>query len=152
LPAATPVLIHGDLWMGNLHASASGELALIDGGAVHYGWAECDLAMLTLFGEPPRAFFAAYEDEAHRDSEWRGRARLLNLYHLLNHLNLFGAGYLCAAPSWPVAATTLCGQPDFECVPSFAGVRVSTSSRKSIACVEPDCPSQNSACSLTLRG
>ena len=94
LPAAAPVLIHGDLWMGNLHACANGELALIDGGAAHYGWAECDLAMLTLFGEPPRAFFAAYEDEGHRDSEWRGRARLLNLYHLLNHLNLFGLGYL----------------------------------------------------------
>jgi fructosamine-3-kinase len=94
LPAAAPVLIHGDLWMGNLHACANGELALIDGGSVHCGWAECDLAMLTLFGEPPRAFFAAYEDEAHRDSEWRARARLLNLYHLLNHLNLFGAGYL----------------------------------------------------------
>jgi fructosamine-3-kinase len=94
LPAAAPVLIHGDLWMGNLHACANGELALIDGGSVHYGWAECDLAMLTLFGEPPRAFFAAYEDEGHRDSEWRDRARLLNLYHLLNHLNLFGLGYL----------------------------------------------------------
>jgi fructosamine-3-kinase len=94
LPMAAPVLIHGDLWMGNLHACANGELALIDGGAVHYGWPECDLAMLTLFGEPPRAFFAAYEDEAHRDSVWRLRARLLNLYHLLNHLNLFGTGYL----------------------------------------------------------
>jgi fructosamine-3-kinase len=94
LPAAAAVLIHGDLWTGNLHACANGELALIDGGAVHYGWAECDLAMLTLFGEPPRAFFAAYEDEARRGSEWRDRARLLNLYHLLNHLNLFGTGYL----------------------------------------------------------
>jgi protein-ribulosamine 3-kinase len=94
LPAAVPVLIHGDLWMGNLHACANGELALIDGGAVHYGWADCDLAMLTLFGEPPRAFFAAYEDAAHSDSDWRSRARLLNLYHLLNHLNLFGSGYL----------------------------------------------------------
>lgn len=94
LPAAAPVLIHGDLWIGNLHACANGELALIDGGAVHFGWAECDLAMLTLFGEPPRPFFAAYEDAAHGDTAWRGRAPLLNLYHLLNHLNLFGRGYL----------------------------------------------------------
>lgn len=94
LPEGPPVLIHGDLWTGNLHACASGELALIDGGAVHDGWAECDLAMLTLFGEPPRAFFAAYEDAARIDIGWRARAPLLNLYHLLNHLNLFGSGYL----------------------------------------------------------
>lgn len=93
-PAAPPVLIHGDLWTGNLHACANGELALIDGGAVHYGWAECDLAMLILFGEPPRAFFAAYQDEARIDASWRARAPLLNLYHLLNHLTLFGSGYL----------------------------------------------------------
>lgn len=96
LPEAPPVLIHGDLWTGNLHACANGELALIDGGAVHYGWAECDLAMLILFGEPPRAFFAAYESEARIDSGWRERAPLLNLYHLLNHLNLFGGTYLGA--------------------------------------------------------
>jgi fructosamine-3-kinase len=60
---------------------------------VHYGWAEADLAMLTLFGEPPAAFFAAYEAEAGSDSSWRTRAPLYNLYHLLNHLNLFGAAY-----------------------------------------------------------
>lgn len=99
LPERPPVLIHGDLWTGNLHACAGGDLALIDGGAVHHGWAECDLAMLTLFGEPPRAFFAAYEAEARVDSSWRSRAPLLNLYHLLNHLNLFGGGYLAAVRS-----------------------------------------------------
>jgi fructosamine-3-kinase len=94
LPAARPVLIHGDLWSGNLHVCANGELALIDGGAVHNGWADCDLAMLMLFGEPPRVFFDAYEGAAGIDSAWRRRAPLLNLYHLLNHLNLFGSGYL----------------------------------------------------------
>jgi len=93
LPQGSPVLIHGDLWTGNLHACASGEIALIDGGAVHFGWPECDLAMLTLFGEPPRAFFAAYESAAAVSGAWRGRASLLNLYHLLNHLNMFGSGY-----------------------------------------------------------
>jgi fructosamine-3-kinase len=96
LPEAAPVLVHGDLWMGNLHACATGELALIDGGAVHRGWAEADLAMLTLFGEPPAGFFAAYEAEAGIGPGWRERAPLFNLYHLLNHLNLFGASYLGA--------------------------------------------------------
>lgn len=96
VPAAPAVLIHGDLWTANLHACANGELALIDAGAVHYGWAECDLAMLTLFGEPLSPFFAAYEFESGIASDWRERAALLNLYHLLNHLNLFGAGYLGA--------------------------------------------------------
>jgi fructosamine-3-kinase len=91
-----PVLIHGDLWTANLHACANGELALIDAGAVHDGWAEADLAMLTLFGEPPPAFFAAYESESGNGGSWRERAPLYNLYHLLNHLNLFGAGYLGA--------------------------------------------------------
>ncbi|HEY0180127.1 MAG TPA: fructosamine kinase family protein [Dokdonella sp.] len=96
VPPMPPVLIHGDLWLGNLHACANGELALIDGGAVHYGWAEAELAMLTLFGEPPPRFFAAYAAEAGIDASWRERASLYNLYHLLNHLNLFGAGYLGA--------------------------------------------------------
>jgi len=94
VPESPPVLVHGDLWTANLHACANGELALIDGGAVHYGWAASDLAMLTLFGEPPSPFFAAYQSEAHIDGAWRERAPLYNLYHLLNHLNLFGSGYL----------------------------------------------------------
>lgn len=96
LPPRPPVLVHGDLWLGNLHACANGELALIDGGAAHYGWAEGDLAMLTLFGEPPAAMFSAYEAEVGLQADWRERAALLNLYHLLNHLNLFGGAYLGA--------------------------------------------------------
>ena len=93
IPARPPALVHGDLWMGNLHACADGELALLDAGAVHYGWAEADLAMLTLFGAPPAELFMAYQNEAAVDAGWRARAPLYNLYHLLNHLNLFGAGY-----------------------------------------------------------
>ena len=96
VPATPPALVHGDLWIANLHACASGELALIDAGAVHYGWAETDLAMLTLFGEPPAVFFAAYASESGDGVRWRERAALYNLYHLLNHLNLFGASYLGA--------------------------------------------------------
>lgn len=94
VPSQPPSLVHGDLWLANLHACGDDELALIDAGAVHQGWAEADLAMLTLFGEPPPSFFGAYESEAGIDSGWRARAPLYNLYHLLNHLNLFGAGYL----------------------------------------------------------
>ncbi|MET0226511.1 MAG: fructosamine kinase family protein [Dokdonella sp.] len=93
LPPMPPVLVHGDLWLGNLHACANGELALIDGGAVHHGWAETDLSMLILFGEAPRDFYDAYESSARIGREWRERAPLYNLYHLLNHVNVFGAGY-----------------------------------------------------------
>ncbi|NZA25101.1 fructosamine kinase family protein [Luteimonas sp. SJ-92] len=96
VPAQPPALLHGDLWSGNLHACGDGELALIDAGAVHFGWAEAELAMLTLFGEPPEPFFAAYHEAAAVDQGWRGRAPLYNLYHLLNHLNLFGSAYLAA--------------------------------------------------------
>jgi len=94
VPVMPAVLVHGDLWIANLHACANGELALIDAGAVHHGWSESDLAMLTLFGEPPVPFFAAYEAESGFDRSWRERAPIYNLYHLLNHLNLFGGGYL----------------------------------------------------------
>jgi fructosamine-3-kinase len=95
LPRAAPALLHGDLWLGNMHACASGELALIDAGATHYGWPAADLAMLTLFGSPPAGFFTAYESEGGL-RDWREHSDLLNLYHLLNHLNLFGREYLAA--------------------------------------------------------
>lgn len=94
IPKQPPALLHGDLWLGNLHPCADGELALIDAGAVHYGWAEADLSMLTLFGEPPTPFFDAYQSEADINADWRKRIPLYNLYHLLNHLNLFGGSYL----------------------------------------------------------
>jgi fructosamine-3-kinase len=94
IPDMLPVLLHGDLWSGNLHVCANGEPALIDAGAVHHGWAEAELAMLTLFGSPPREFFDAYAEHAPLRADWRQRTPLYNLYHLLNHVNLFGAGYL----------------------------------------------------------
>ena len=93
IPQQPAVLLHGDLWRGNLHVCASGELALVDAGAVHYGWAEADLAMLLLFGEPPAEFFSAYREASRIDPDWRTRAPVYNLYHLLNHVNLFGGGY-----------------------------------------------------------
>ncbi|HJR14648.1 MAG TPA: fructosamine kinase family protein [Rhodanobacteraceae bacterium] len=94
VPEMPAVLLHGDLWSGNLHVCANGEPALIDAAAVHYGWAEAEMAMLTLFGSPPREFFDAYAAHVSLRRDWRERAPLYNLYHLLNHVNLFGAGYL----------------------------------------------------------
>jgi len=94
VPAQPASLLHGDLWMGNLHCCADGAPALIDAAAVHYGWAESELAMLALFGSPPDAFWRAYEARSTLANDWRERAPVYNLYHLLNHLNLFGGRYL----------------------------------------------------------
>jgi len=92
VPPQPASLIHGDLWAGNAISDSRGAPALIDP-AAHYGWPEAELGMTVLFGgfEPP--FYAAYEDERHLDKGWRQRLPVYNLYHLLNHLNLFGAGY-----------------------------------------------------------
>ena len=89
-PAAS--LLHGDLWGGNWLASASGEPVLIDP-AVYYGDRETDLAMTRLFGGFGERFYQAYQAAAPLAPAWEARAELYNLYHVLNHANLFGGGY-----------------------------------------------------------
>lgn len=95
VPAQAASLVHGDLWSGNIIAGPAGQACLIDP-AAHFGWAEADLAMTTLFGRPPQVFFDGYLAERPLMGGYRGRFELYNLYHLLNHVNLFGATYLPA--------------------------------------------------------
>ena len=93
LPVQPPAsLLHGDLWGGNWLATASGTPALIDP-AVYYGHREADLAFTELFGGFPPTFYAAYQAAWPLEPEYEERKELYNLYHLLNHLNLFGEGY-----------------------------------------------------------
>lgn len=85
-------LSHGDLWGGNVITGPGGEPVLIDP-AVHYGWAEAELAMTTLFGRFDCAVYDAYQSIRPLDPGYEERFELYNLYHLLNHLNLFGRVY-----------------------------------------------------------
>jgi fructosamine-3-kinase len=85
-------LLHGDLWGGNWLASAAGEPVLFDP-AVYYGDREADLAMTRLFGGFAAAFYRAYEAAAPLPPGAALRESLYNLYHVLNHANLFGGGY-----------------------------------------------------------
>ncbi|RME07342.1 MAG: ketosamine-3-kinase [Anaerolineae bacterium] len=93
VPPQPASLIHGDLWSGNVISDAEGNPALIDP-AAHYGWAEAELAMTALFGGFPQAFYRAYAEARPLEAGYRRRFPVYNLYHLLNHLNLFGRGYL----------------------------------------------------------
>ena len=88
-----PCLVHGDLWSGNAAISAGGQGAIFDP-AVYRADREVDLAMARLFGGFPAPFFAGYEAEWPLPSGHRLRSDLYDLYHLLNHANLFGGSYL----------------------------------------------------------
>ena len=92
IPAQPASLMHGDLWTGNAMTNAAGGPSIIDP-AAHYGWAEAELGMTTLFGSFPAAFYDAYVEVNPLESNWRARLPLYNLYHILNHLNLFGRDY-----------------------------------------------------------
>lgn len=88
----SPSLLHGDLWSGNAAMMANGEPVIYDP-AVYYGDREADLAMTELFGGFPPSFYEAYRAEYPLDTGYAGRKTLYNLYHVLNHFNLFGGGY-----------------------------------------------------------
>jgi len=85
-------MLHGDLWGGNAGFTAEGPVVFDP--AVYYGDREADLAMTELFGGFPREFYEAYDEAWPLDEGYEQRKPMYNLYHLLNHLNLFGAGYL----------------------------------------------------------
>jgi len=87
-----PSLLHGDLWSGNAAMAADGEPVVYDP-AVYYGDRETDLAMTELFGGFSHQFYDAYRAEYPLDPGYETRKPLYNLYHVLNHLNLFGGGY-----------------------------------------------------------
>lgn len=92
------MLVHGDLWRGNV-SWVSGRPALYDP-AVYCGDGEVDLAMARLFGGFGDAFFAAYHALRPAHPGAPQRTQLYNLYHLLNHYNLFGGGYADQCRAW----------------------------------------------------
>lgn len=87
-----PSLLHGDLWSGNIAFDSEHQPVIFDP-AVYYGDRETDLAMTELFGGFSTGFYAAYNEVWPLDSGYSSRRTLYNLYHILNHLNIFGGGY-----------------------------------------------------------
>ncbi len=88
----TASLLHGDLWGGNAATTRTGEPVIFDP-AIYFGDREADLAMTELFGGFSPRFYSAYRDAATLDAGYVVRKTLYNLYHVLNHHNLFGGGY-----------------------------------------------------------
>ena len=88
-----PSLLHGDLWSGNVMCGPDGKAMLIDP-ACYVGNREADIAMTELFGGFPGEFYEAYKKAAPLEPGYEERRDLYNLYQLLNHLNIFGSGYL----------------------------------------------------------
>lgn len=87
-----PVLLHGDLWSGNFLADHNNNPVIIDP-AVYYGNREADLAMTKLFGGFSPSFYSAYNETYPLKEGHEYRENIYKLYHVFNHLNLFGAGY-----------------------------------------------------------
>jgi len=95
-PAAS--LLHGDLWSGNYAFNDQGRPVIFDP-ALYYGDREADLAMTELFGGFSQGFYQAYNEAWPLDNNYNQRKTLYNLYHILNHANLFGSSYLNQAIS-----------------------------------------------------
>ncbi|MDX8408342.1 MAG: fructosamine kinase family protein, partial [Mariprofundaceae bacterium] len=93
-----PSLLHGDLWGGNRGFDENGAPVIFDP-AVYYGDREADIAMTELFGGFGPDFYAAYQAAWPLDAGYQQRKTLYNLYHIMNHANLFGGGYLHQAES-----------------------------------------------------
>ncbi len=87
-----PSLLHGDLWGGNIAFDTQQQPVIFDP-AVYYGDREADLAMTELFGGFSSHFYSAYKEVLPLDPGYSSRRDLYNLYHILNHLNLFGGSY-----------------------------------------------------------
>jgi fructosamine-3-kinase len=91
-------LLHGDCWGGNCSGDRKGNPVIYDP-AVYYGDHEADLAMTELFGGFGQTFYSAYAEVFPIDSGYSVRKILYNLYHILNHFNIFGGGYAMQAES-----------------------------------------------------
>jgi protein-ribulosamine 3-kinase len=87
-----PSMLHGDLWGGNYGALRDGTPVIFDP-AFYYGDREADLAMTTLFGGFGGQFYSAYNEAWPLDQGYEVRKTFYNVYHIINHLNLFGGGY-----------------------------------------------------------
>ena len=85
-------LLHGDLWSGNAAIAVDGSPVILDP-ATYYGDREADIAMTELFGGFKSAFYRGYNEVWQLDSGYQQRKSIYNLYHVLNHFNLFGGGY-----------------------------------------------------------
>lgn len=85
-------MLHGDLWSGNYGGLEDTEPVIFDP-AFYYGDREADLAMTTLFGGFSGNFYAAYNEAWPLDDGYAVRKVFYNIYHIVNHLNLFGGGY-----------------------------------------------------------
>ena len=94
--APQPSLLHGDLWSGNAAFDSQGQPFLFDP-CCYFGDRETDLAFTEFFGGFSREFYEAYDEALPLDSGYGRRKTLYNLYHCLNHFNLFGSGYASQA-------------------------------------------------------
>jgi fructosamine-3-kinase len=89
-----PSLLHGDLWHGNTAVEKNSDAPVLYDPAPYFGDPEADLAMTRLFGTFSANFYDAYHEFHPQQPDWQQRSKIYNLYHALNHFNLFGRGYL----------------------------------------------------------